>query len=95
MQSNYSLTIVENELAAIVATQGSNARDFAALVKENEETLDAMKVRFFEYVNTPLVSCHKKSLYLPITSPISLIIPKVKPTRNICSRTCQKHHASR
>lgn len=40
----YSLNIVENELANIVATQGSNAISFAALVKENEEILDAMKV---------------------------------------------------
>lgn len=40
----FSLNIVEHNLQQIVAQQGSNAREFAELVKENEEILDAMKV---------------------------------------------------
>lgn len=47
LNSTYSLAILENELTNIVATQGSNAMEFAELVRENEEILDAMKVSLF------------------------------------------------
>jgi hypothetical protein len=41
----FSLKLVENNLSNIVKEQGSNAMEFAELVKENEQILDAMKVR--------------------------------------------------
>ena len=48
--SIHSLNIIENELASIVATQGSNAMEIANLVRENEEILDAMKVSSFWHI---------------------------------------------
>lgn len=41
----FSLKIVENNLSNIVKEQGSNVMEIAELVKENEQILDAMKVR--------------------------------------------------